>query len=145
MKKYAVWIILLLSGCSTTYEIKVVKPTAEQLQNADYGRFPSDHEAIIHKFLRLRMWRPSTAKFNYKNEPEKKWAYDEPKHLFGYGLCVDISTPKRGGYYKPRSFYFLIKNESVVLFVENPSPLYCGPKEKPKATTSKPQPPGGSS
>ena len=113
-------------------------PTLEEVKTADFGKFPPDYGVIIGRFMQLRMLRPSSAEFVFKNAPRKKWVPGIESPQFGYGVCVDIAASLGGEKYaEPRSYFFLINNGNIILFQEKPVKFYCLPMKdppKPKKT-----------
>ncbi len=141
MKKAAALLFLFLTGCATVPEVELVNATPEEIKTADYGKFPTDYKLVIGKFMLLRMYRPSGAKYDFKSNPVKKWVPGHPTPQFGYGVCVDISAPAGGGKFeKPRPYFFLLKNSDVILFLEKPVNFYCLPIKPP--AISPPKTPG---
>ncbi len=136
MKIAAAIFLFILAGCATP-EVKRINPTLKEVKTADYGKFPRDYGLIIGKFMLLRMLRPSSAEYVFKNAPRKKWAPGPVKPQFGYGVCADIAASLGGGKHaKPRSYFFLINNGNVIFFLENPVKFYCLPmKDPPKPAT----------
>ena len=138
MKIAAAIILFILAGCAPP-EVKLVTPTLEEVKTADYGKFPLDYRLIIGQFMLLRMSRPSSAEYVFKNAPRKKWVPGHPGPQFGYGVCADIAASLGGGKFeKPRSYFFLINNSNIIQFQEKPVNFYCLPmKDPPKSATNK--------
>lgn len=146
MKIAAAIILFILAGCATP-EVKLVNPTQEEVKTADYGKFPPDYGLIIGQFMMLRMFRPSSAEYVFKNAPRKKWVPGHPGPQFGYGVCADIAASLGGGKHaKPRSYFFLINNGNVIQFQEKPVRFYCLPMKdppKPEPDPKKSEKPSG--
>lgn len=141
MKIAAAILFLFLAGCASNQEVKLVNATPEEIKAADYGKFPPEYKLTIGKFMLLRMYRPSGAKYDFKGKPVKKWVPGHPKPQFGYGICVDISAILGNGKFEsPRPYFFLLKNNDVILFLERPVNFYCLPIKPP--AKSPPKTPG---
>lgn len=141
MKIAAAIVFLFFAGCAANPEVKLINATPEEIQSADYGKFPDHYKLIIGNFMLLRMYRPSGAKYDFKNKPFKKWVPGNPKPQFGYGVCADISAPLGDGKFeKARPYFFLIKNNDVILFLEKPEHFYCLPiRPTAKSSPRKPE------
>lgn len=131
MKIAAAIILFILAGCATP-EVKLINPTLEEVKTADFGKFPPDYGVIIGKFMLIRMLWPSRAEYVFLNAPRKKWVPGPVRPQFGYGVCADIAASLGDEKYaKPRSFFFLINNKDVILFLEKPVRFYCLPMKDP--------------
>lgn len=97
-----------LNGCS-------IAPSQKELETADYGSYPSNYKTIISDYMYGILKDPSSAEYKYLNSPQTGWnSWGGTK--FGYIVCAYINAKNSfGGYNGARLYYFLIKNNKVIL------------------------------
>lgn len=113
MKKLFLIVLALLFviSCATT------RPTREQIQAADCGRFPSTYEEVIKNLMSSRLFDPYSAVYFF-TKPEKGWNNIGREPIFGWRFCGTINSKNRfGGYVGAKPFYAMIKNDQVVRFI----------------------------
>jgi hypothetical protein len=108
--------LFLISACATS-------PTSQQLLDADYGSFPENYKAIIQDHMAKRLKDPMSAVYDYSAMPIKMWYGGglAGTFKFGWGLCTSINAKNGfGGYVGYRPYYFLIRNDSVIVVEDSP-------------------------
>lgn len=100
--------ISMLNGCSFA-------PSQKELENADYGQYPSSYKSIISEYMSNILKDPSSAEYRYINTPKTGWnSWGGTK--FGYIVCTYINAKNSfGGYNGAKLYYFFIKNNQVIL------------------------------
>jgi hypothetical protein len=102
MKNYIyAFLAISLMGC--------VKPTPEELANADYGDYPSNYEEIAKASVSERLIDPYSAQFTFR-PPAKTWnGFGGGK--YGWAVCGTFNAKNRmGGYTGSDYFFVMIKN-----------------------------------
>jgi hypothetical protein len=99
-------IAILLSGCASA-------PDPRQIQDADYGPYPSNYEEIIKSHIGKQLYDPYSAVWTF-NAPVKGWnRLGELK--FGWALCGTVNAKNRfGGYVGAKPFYVMLHYGKVV-------------------------------
>lgn len=107
MKYIALALSVALSGCAAP-------PTKQQLDSADYGRYPSDYQQTIRHYMQFVLKDPASANYTFLNEPRTGWnSFGGLK--FGYVVCAYINAKNSfGGYTGNRMSYFMIYNDSII-------------------------------
>jgi hypothetical protein len=100
--------ILLMTGCAT------VEPSSWQLATADYGRRPSDAEAmkVVKSYMHPRLIDPYSAVYECER-PRKAWTnlkvFFSDNISYGYAMRCNINAKNRlGGYTGAESYRFMI-------------------------------------
>lgn len=101
-------LFLFITGCA-------IKPTQQELESADYGNYPENYEGIIKSHMNTVLKDPYSAQYRFLNSPRKAWnGWGGTK--FGYVVCVNINAKNGfGGYTGEKLYYFLLKNNVVIL------------------------------
>ena len=116
MKKMALLMIVgifgILSGCATT-----PRPTAEQINMANCGPLPSNHEVAIKMIIDPHLFDPYSAVYTF-SKPEKAWNNMAGDSIYGWRVCGTINAKNRfGGYIGSAPFYAFFNNDKVVRFI----------------------------
>lgn len=94
----------------------VSAPTAEQMQNADYGNYPDNYETIIKSYMSRLLKDPVSATYDC-GSANKGWAGGglSGPIQYGYGVSCYINAKNSfGGYVGAKKYNFLIRNGQVV-------------------------------
>jgi hypothetical protein len=90
-------------------------PTAEQLENADYGSYPNNYRQSIKNYSKRLSKDPDSVQWKFNSLPQQMWSKYYGGVRYGYGVCTEINEIKSsGGYTGFRTHFFLIKNGRVV-------------------------------
>ena len=110
----AVTALLILAGCAA-----MDKPSPEQIENADYGTYPSDYERIVKQYIRRMFLEPDSVQDLSIQPPQKYWITNSA--IMGgrttYGYMVQFSCNARsraGNYIGVRTTRLFIRNGVVV-------------------------------
>jgi len=103
--------LVTLVGCAALHE-----PTSEQIELANYGRYPDNYKEIVTNFMSDLLFDPYSAVYSGWCGPKKGWVGGGLLgYKFGYGACVKINAKNRmGGYVGEKLYYFVINNGQIV-------------------------------
>jgi len=115
-------ILFLLASCATTTRIPA--PTAKDIQNADYGAYPSDHERIITSYLQGHLADPDSVKELLFSDPQAGWYqyscdYFLKPPKFGYLCWATFNAKNKKGEYTGYSNWLMIIKDEQVIFSRN--------------------------
>ena len=103
--------ILFVGSCTTMNP----KPTPEQLQNADYGRYPDDYQDIVKEYYSRVLFDPYSAHYRWMKPPYKGYFQMFGKLKYGYIVHVGVNAKNRfGGYVGEKQEGILIYNDVVI-------------------------------
>lgn len=105
--------ILLLSGCA--------KPTPAEMSRWDYGPYPADHEQTVKDAMITYLIDPYSAQYHFQGAPTKAYKmkpFSNPEYGWG-GKVVINAKNKLGGYTGAKVFFYIIRNNNLVLFEEH--------------------------
>jgi hypothetical protein len=90
------FVSVLVCSCGTAY----VRPTPEQLRDADYGPQPSNYEEMVKNRLvpALAQYGPSSAMYRFSS-PKQGWYSDGQTIYYGWAVCGRASTTHYSGPY----------------------------------------------
>ncbi len=71
-------------GCATA-------PTPQEMDTADYGRYPDDYQDIAIKYISHRVVDPSSAVYSNWSGPTKGARSAYGRLYFGYQVCVWVN------------------------------------------------------
>ncbi|WP_414828829.1 hypothetical protein [Alteromonas sp. H39] len=112
------WMLLAIGlvGCKTL-------PTPTDVDNADYGAYPADYEAIVKSYYRSKLSDPDSARYQLIATPQRYWLGNELDDVYyGYLVCVTLNTKNLfGGYKGYQTDGLLIRNGDVIKHVEEGS------------------------
>lgn len=120
-----VFSLLALTGCQTGgYPV----PDKAELQKADFGQPPADHESTIKTELNNTLFDPYSIRDLKISKPKKAWyianKYYGPKH-FGYASTVSYNAKNRYGAYAGKKIYtYLLKNDAILTILQYSSINY---------------------
>lgn len=118
MKKILVITLFLILGCA-----RIVPPTKELLESADYGRYPRNYKECSKSYLSWALIDPISGVYSDWEGPEKGWAMEINKkegYVFGYIVCVNINVKnKMSGYVGERKYCVFINNENIKRYQGN--------------------------
>jgi len=98
----------LVSACA-------LRPSQEEIANADYGAYPTDYAEIIRSHMARRLKDPYSARYDFLNEPLPGWQGGLGGVVFGYRVCVLVNAKNSyGGYTGAKLYFFMIKDGRVV-------------------------------
>lgn len=101
-------LITSLVGCAT-------RPTADELANADYGRYPSDFQGTVKRHMQLRLKDPESARYEFRNPVVQAWSGYGGRN-YGYASCVLVNAKNSfGGYTGFQKSYYMVRNDQVVV------------------------------
>lgn len=105
----ALLLVLALQGC-------VSQPTVAEIDSADYGAKPENHQAIIQAHLRRVMRDPDSTKVEFVGGPTRTYSSSPAtKRQFGWGVCANINGKNAyGGYTGFTEYFFLIRNDRLI-------------------------------
>ena len=105
-------LVLLILGCAG-----VQTPTYEQLDKADYGKFPENSKEIVTKYISSNLIDPYSAVFSGWQGPSKGWYADYwGKNIsFGYRVCVQVNAKNRMGGYTGQKLYFIFFRDGNIV------------------------------
>lgn len=120
MKKILILVcLLILSGCASS------PPTAEQLQSAEYGPYPSNWKEQVKERMKIILVDPDSVqyRFNYP-EPKKAWhdiLGDEgmfsTERIYGWRTCFQYNAKNSlGGYVGYKDVFVFFNNGQIALF-----------------------------
>lgn len=119
----AVIAVTVLIGCATP----PVRPTQDQINNADYGPYPDNYEQIIKDQYTKTLFDPYTAVYTFKGSPTKAWFSRYGQVMYGWAICGTINAKNRmGGYVGAQPFYFLFHKGNVVQKIDYPEVTALG-------------------
>ena len=141
MKKLMLWMVVVaclgVMGCAAQQRTLGQKPipTAQEIANAYYGDAPKpeNYEQIVKDFQAKRLNDPYSAVYVFDGPPKKGyvtyWLLGPHSWVTQYGYCGQTSLNARnryGGYVGAKNYGYIIRNNSVVEFVEG---MECVPLE----------------
>jgi hypothetical protein len=107
-----IYIVLLMTGCAQP-------PTQQEMNQMDYGPYPSDYKGAVERYLRNVLKDPDSARVEYVRGPGKQ--YQKMGPLFGggvtagYGVCAWVNARNSyGGYTGAKLSWFMVKNGRVI-------------------------------
>jgi hypothetical protein len=126
MKIQTVVLILVLtvslSGCSTGGGL-----TLEEIANADYGRFPNNHQDVVKSYFSNSLKDPFSARYQFTSAPARAYSRNAPAvgggiNRFGYVVNVSVNAKNSyGAYVGWKNYRLLIRNDRVIQeIVPNP-------------------------
>ncbi|MFS1702181.1 hypothetical protein FJ444_10600 [Aestuariibacter sp. GS-14] len=107
-------IAALLSGCTTL-------PTDKEIDEADYGSYPTDYENIVKTYYSYHLTHPDSIDYAKISKPRRYWLGNELDSVYyGYLVCATVNyrnmVGKDTGY---NAHALLINNGLVVKYVED--------------------------
>lgn len=112
------FMVILFTGCSASAQ-KVILPTSEQIESADYGEYPTNYEELVKKHITNLLIDPTSPIFSDWKEPKKGWyqeRYGQKKLYYGYKVCFFVNSKNRMGGYAGKSQYLVIINNNQIVF-----------------------------
>ena len=99
----------------------VSAPTKQQINVANYGPSPSDHESTIKDTIQFVLKDPDSAKLSTITTPRKEWFLNPANFnsTFGYAWlsCAKINAKNSyGAYTGYKNWVFFIKNNKTVYY-----------------------------
>lgn len=111
-------VALALSACAQ-------RPTAEQIQNADYGTYPGDHEKIVKDYLERLLKDPESARYRFIKGPIRAYSSYFGPVQYGYGVCAEVNAKNSyGGYTGYKLHFFLMRYGTVVQHIHETNERY---------------------
>ncbi len=106
-------IIIVMAGCATL-------PTPTDVDNADYGPFPTNYEQIVRDYYQQELRDPDATRYKQIDEPVRYWLGNELDDVYyGYLVCVTLNTKNLfGGYKGYQTDGLMIHDGEVVKHVE---------------------------
>lgn len=106
---------LLLSGCGTPSVQRVPEPIpVVDTRNADYGPYPSNHEALVRSWAAENLKDPESARFGKISQPRKEYMFHNSQPFFGYSVCASINAKNSyGGYTGSQVVWVLIRDNKI--------------------------------
>lgn len=87
--------------------------------NANYGSIPKNPQELIKSHLGNKLKDPDSAKYSEFSAPKQGYAIVDRKSkivAYGYAVCAYFNAKNSyGGYTGNKMYWFLIKNDNVVL------------------------------
>lgn len=110
--------MFFLSSCSSVnYETPSYQPTKEEIENADYGEFPTNYKELVKTYMQTLLFDPYSAHYRYTLEPMKHVieASTKEETIYCYYVMVYINAKNRmGGYTGEKSYFFFIRNNIII-------------------------------
>ena len=103
---------MLLSACG-------LRPTAEQIAAADYGRVPKDPQQTVKEYLKTVLPDSESAQYYKWSNLSKTWVrdYHSGGILYGYRGCVYINSRNGFGVYDgSKAYLYTIRNDQVTSY-----------------------------
>ena len=92
-----------------------IRPSEEDLANADYGPYPVEHEEIIKAHMSGVLKDPYSARYEFFGPPTSGWQGVGSGRRFGWRICATINAKNSyGGYTGAKLYYFMIRYGQVV-------------------------------
>jgi hypothetical protein len=102
-------------------------PTAQQIENADYGPYPDGYEAIAKRYMERTLKDPASAQYGTFTAPWRGYLSFMGATKFGYSTCVTYNAKNSYGAYTGfTQAYFLINNGSVIEFIDKADRVAAG-------------------
>ena len=99
-------------------------PTKKNLEMANYGLCPEKYEDLIRAHYSTILFDPYSAVYTFC-KPVKAW--HRVKNEFGWVVCGSVNGKNRlGAYVGVDPFYFMIKNNQVVVSHDHMPPFVGG-------------------
>jgi hypothetical protein len=114
MKKFIsiIFLIALLVGCASA-----PRPTAQQIEAADCGPFPTNYEEIIKSVASKNLIDPYSAQYTF-SQPVKQLNRMTGNPVWGWAVCGTVNAKNRfGGYVGAKPYYALIYKGTIVRFL----------------------------
>ncbi|MDD4998775.1 MAG: hypothetical protein PHI99_11555 [Syntrophales bacterium] len=107
-----IFLFALLAGCATA-----PRPTAQQINSADYGPAPENYEEIIKAATSPKLLDPYSAQYTF-SKPTKRWNNMVDGIVYGWRVGGTLNAKNRmGGYVGAKPFYAFIKDGAVIRFI----------------------------
>lgn len=107
-----IFLVALLAGCASA-----PRPTAQQIEAADCGPFPTNYEEIIKSVASKNLIDPYSAQYTF-SQPVKQLNRMTSNPVWGWAVCGTVNAKNRfGGYVGAKPYYALINNGSIVRFL----------------------------
>ena len=107
-----IFLIALLGGCASA-----PRPTAQQIEAADCGPFPTNYEEIIKSVASKNLIDPYSAQYTF-SQPVKQLNRMASNPVWGWAVCGTVNAKNRfGGYVGAKPYYALINNDKIVRFL----------------------------
>lgn len=98
--------------------------------NADYGDYPAEYKKIVARYLRGVLKDPDSAKIAKISKPRKEHIIDnkfKKQATYGYSSCALFNAKNSyGGYVGEKTYWFFIKNGSVITASDDMGAIYIG-------------------
>jgi hypothetical protein len=102
------------------------QPTAREIEAADVGKLPKNYQALLKKYMELRLFDADSAKYQFGDAPVKDcyWETSTRSYVIAYKGQVLINAKNRYGAYTgfTRFFYF-IKDGKVINTIDEAEQL----------------------
>jgi len=100
--------LLLLGGCAKP-------PTPAEIQAANYGAYPDNHEEIVRSYSRIRLKDPESAKYRLVKSPNRGYWGQFGQTSYGYGVCYAIDAKNFFGGYTGEQLHMFVINSGIVI------------------------------
>lgn len=121
-------LVALLTGCASAPE--TWRPSEAEINAADYGAYPQDHERIIKDWYLQNLKDPDSARFGRITRPLKEHAIGnqfKKQAVYGYSVCAEVNARNSfGGYTGMTTRWFLIRNGQIVRTERPEVHIYIG-------------------
>lgn len=124
----AVALLAVLSGCASKQY--VWRPSAADIETADYGAYPHDYESIIEGWYLRNLKDPGSARFGGITRPLKEHKIVnqfKKQAVYGYSVCAQVNARNSfGGYTGFTTRWFLIRNGQIARSKKPEYHIYIG-------------------
>jgi hypothetical protein len=133
-------LVLLAGGCPPADTGGSTTPRSEPgplesgwqppTDGVDYGKYPTDYEAIVKSWFDTKLKDPDSAKYKSISKPRKEHAIVNQfrkEAVYGYSVCATVNAKNSyGGYTGYTTQWFLIRDGSIVRTQDASMRIYIG-------------------
>ena len=121
-------LLAALSGCAGKQY--VWRPSAADIETADYGAYPHDYEGLIKEWYRQNLKDPDSVRFGQITRPLREHAITnqfKKQAAYGYSVCGKVNARNSyGGFTGTKTRWFLVRNSRIVRSNKPKYGIYIG-------------------
>jgi hypothetical protein len=125
MNRYKFLIVFLLCSCGSPPKNNFIQLPPRKpldLNNASYGAYPYNYEAIIKDWIFENLKDPESTRYRRISKPRKEYMF-EYDPFYGYSVCATINSKNSyGAYTGYKTYWFMIRDGKIARFYDTDAP-----------------------
>ena len=123
MKTALAFVAMSVVACAALAQVSV---TPDDLNNADYGTYPTEYETLVKAWASENLKDPESARYGKISKPRKEYMIKAGKPFYGFSVCAGINAKNAyGGYTGTQTYWFLIR-DGVIARAQNTGEKIAG-------------------